>query len=207
MQWLKEALSPQLEERAFAWLPDWKQFRRSHERGFSCIILSVSDYPDLSLAEVHLGVRITDCEQLVFPYLNGAPGFRNESMSMVTPLGKLANIHPLRLSITDQKSAHAAAKEFYTQLQLRGFDHLEVFQSVRALHRLYNTHPEEPLPLVNNQIHRCFRGAALAYLRQSPDFAELCNQYRRVLRELFAPEDTRLRFERMVENLNSASLN
>jgi hypothetical protein len=52
-------------------------------------------------------------------------------MTLVTPLGKLANIHPLRLSIKDRESARAAANEFYTQLQTRGFDHLEIFQSPR----------------------------------------------------------------------------
>jgi hypothetical protein len=207
MQWLQEDMSPWMQERGFDWLPAWKQFRRTDSMGFGCVILSVSDYPDLSLAEVHLGLRINDCERLVFPYLNNAPGFRNESMTLVTPLGKLANIHPLRLSIKDRESARAAANEFYTQLQTRGFDHLEIFQSPEALHRLYNTNPEQRLHLVNNQVHRCFRGAALGYLRQTTDFDGLCNQYRRVLRELFAPEDTRLRFERMVDNLNSASLN
>lgn len=207
MQWLQEALAPRMEERGFSWLAQWNQFRRTDGKGFNCLILSVSDYPDLSLAEAHLGIRLSDCERLVFPYLNNAPGFREQSMSLVTPLGKLVNIHPLRLSITNAETAKAAAREFFTQLQRRGFDHLEVFHSTEALHRLYNNRPEQPVALANNQIHRCFRGVALAYLRQAPNFDGICQQYRRGLRELFAPEDTRLRFERMVENLNSASLN
>jgi len=204
---MQELLNEELNQRGLEWLPHLHQFRRVFPGGFFCVILSVSSYPDCALAEVHIGIRLDEVEQLAFPHTNSPAGFQPNSMTLVTPLARLAGKRMQRFEIFNREDAKAAVRIVAKQLIQQGLPFLAKLQDLRGMEQLYNKQPELPIPYLHNAIHRCFRGIALAKLVERPGFAALCQTYRQVLANRFAPEPTRAKFERLVQFLQNYSQN
>lgn len=191
----------------FAPLPDWNQYRRPVENGFQCLILSATGYPDGTMLEAHIGMRHEQVEALVFPMLNGRPGFAANSMTLVTPLSRLFEEETGRHWLTNPEEEQRALSQIKEQLVQRGFSFLRQLQSLQALDELYNSNPMQALKLVNNQQHRCFRGLVIARLNQRPDFFELSAMYRNQLYRLGAQARDMEQFERLTSFLHTYSVN
>ncbi len=206
--WIAERLKPFLGRQGFTWLPHLHQFRKSTERGFTCIILSVSDHEESSLAEAHLGIRIDDVENIAFPFTNGLPGFQPDSMTLVTPLAKLFGKAFERFEITDKRSAAETVTAIQGQLQDKGLKFLQQYSSLEDMEALYNEAPEASLKLVHNQSNRCFRAVVMARLLLRRDFENLVETYgRRLETELHAPQSTLDKYARLVNFLRYYSQN
>ncbi len=202
------ALAPALKSAGFDWLPRLHQFRRSHEEGFSCLILSLSEYETDSLIEAHLGLRIDHVENLAFPFTNGLPGFQPDSMSLVTPMARLFGKRFERLTVTDEASIGEAVQHFREQLAEKGLPFLQQYSRLQSLDELINDNPQATVPLLHNQINRCFRAIVTAKLLQRPDFLQLTAHYRQFLEEeLYAPAQTLEKYERLRHFLEQYSMN
>ena len=86
---VEEVLGAFLEEFDYQWYPKFRQYRRETNLGFQCVILAFTHYEDLSLLEAHAGIRLDAVENLAFPFTRGLSGFRDDSMTLVTPLSRL----------------------------------------------------------------------------------------------------------------------
>jgi hypothetical protein len=188
-------------------LPEWNQYRRSVDNGFQCLILSATSYPDGAMLEAHIGMRHDQVESLVFPLLNGRPGFEANSMTLVTSLSRLFEEDPGRYWLTGPEEEQQALEQIKERLVQRGFSLLRQLQSLQALDELFNAHPMQPLKMVHNQQHRCFRGLAIAKLNQRPDFFELAGMYRNQLYRLGAQSRDMEQFERLTSFLHTYSAN
>ena len=206
--WISERLKPFLGRQGFTWLPHLHQFRKSTERGFTCVILSVSDHEQSSLVEAHLGIRIDDVENITFPFTNGLPGFQPDSMTIVSPLSKLYSKPFERFEVTDARSAAEAVMAIQGQLQDKGLKFLGQYSSMEDMEALFNEKPQEPLFLVHNQANRCLRAIVMARLLPRKDFEQLVETYhRRLEEELHAPQSTLGKYIRLVNFLRHYSQN
>lgn len=200
-QWIRTSLAPQLEPKGYHWLGRLHQFRREHDDGFTCLILSCSPYEDTCLVEAHVGLRIHEVEEMVFSFTNGVPGFRPDSMTLVTPLARLYQESYQRYEVDGPASAATVAQTLLAQMTERGFPFLGKYRDVPMLNGLYNDTPSEPVPALHNQINRCFRGLVLAKLVQRPHLGELAAMYEQVLERHHAPAQRIQQFQRLTEYL------
>lgn len=208
---LKESIVTQLrpffERKGFLHLPQWEQFRKPTPTGFQAVIISLADYDDLSLLEIHLGVRQDAVENLAYPFTNGLMGFRENSMTLVTPLAKLHGHAYQRFELKDMPDMSAPLEQITEQLLKGGFSFLSKYTRIEEMEQLYNRHPKHHLPLVHNQINRCLRGIVLARLNHRTDFDQMAGIYHQRLQELRAPEVTIQKFERLRDYLRTFSEN
>lgn len=204
---LLEQLKSFLAARDFFFLPEWNQFRRLTPAGFQSVIISWSPYEDLSVLEVHLGIRHDAVENIAFPFTNGLPGFQQNSMTVVTPLSKLFGEPYQRFGVQTEEDVLKASQEILNRLSTRGVSFLEKYSRLEAVDTLFNAQPSEPIPLIHNQVHRCLRAIAIARLSLRRDFESLGGFYRRQLKNLCAPEPIIDRYERLLLYLRSYSHN
>ena len=205
--WTVAELRPFLEAAGYSWHAPLHQFRRPTPAGFVCVILSVSDFVDSALVEAHLGIRIDRVEELVFDHLNGAPGFRRDSMTLVTPLARLYEQRSERFPVSDRAGAAQAAAKIWTRIDDRGLPFLETFSDLLPLERLFNGAPDETVSLLHNPIHRCFRGLALAKLGERPDLPALYATYREQLKAPYGADWALVSFTALAQELLGYSLN
>ena len=207
-QGVVDAMATPLKEHGFDWLPRLHQFRQSTENGFSCLILSSSPANSGSIMEAHVGLRIDDVENLAFPFTNGLPGFQPDSMTLVTPMARLYNQRFQRLALQDERDQKATARLFGAQFKEKGLPFVEAYSKLSDLDHLFNHAPSDPLPLVHNQINRCFRGIVIARLTQRQDFEAVTQAYATALRDsLYAPDATIAKFDRLAGFLRHYSMN
>ncbi len=195
---LAEQLTSILKESDFNWNPAFSQFRKKTNTGFQCVILSVSDYEDLSIYEPHFGIRFDKVEELAFPYTNGLRGFQKDSMTLVVSAAKLLQAPFFRLEIADQEDVLQASKKTMELFEQKGLPFFKNHQSLSQMDKLFNASPDHPVPFVNNAIHRCIRGMVIARLNGRNDLPALADQYRHTLQNQFAPEVTKRKFEELV---------
>ncbi len=205
---LLASLHPVLAPAAFRSLPRLQQWRRTTESGFQCVILSSAALPDGSQSiELHLGVRHTATEELVFPFTNGLPGFRPNSMTVSVPAWKIMPALSRRWQLKEATDWVELMPQLTRFLEQDGLFFLEKYQFIRSLDELYNAQPEHPCFLVHNQYLRAMRGVGIAHLRQRPDFIELCAAHRRHLVAVMAPDYVRTAFDRLVHHLSGINWN
>jgi len=204
---LVEGLASKLQGKDYIYTPQWEQFRKPTASGFQCLIMSISDYPDVSIFELHLGVRLDAVENLAFPFTNGMLGFQANSMTLVSPLAKLHGHAFQRFELAPTGDVDEPLAEISGQLEQGGFSFLEKYNRLEEMEQLFNRHPHHPLPLVHNQINRCLRGLVLARLTGRTDFEKLATLYRDRLQVLRAPDTTLHKYDRMRSYLRSYTPN
>lgn len=183
-KWIYEQASKFFENQQFKFVKRVNQYRKNISNGFQCVIFSITHYPDTSIFEAHLGIRLDSVEQLAFPYTNGLPGFRKDSMTLVTPIAKLKGKLSERYNINSESSAKEAIMQVETFMNNNGFQFLEQYSKVNEMEQLYNHVTRERLHLIHNQLHRCFRGITLAKLVRRSDLIHLIQAYRMRLIDL-----------------------
>jgi hypothetical protein len=194
---LSEALTPYFENRGYRYHPALRQFRRPLAGGFFSFVLSVSPYEDIMLAEGHVGLRLDAVEDTAYQFTNGLQGFRSDSFTLITPLGKLANRHPLRYHIKDEESLQRCAEEMSHWFEAKAIPFLKHHSRLEGLDILFNASPETACPWLNNPYHQAFRGLAVAALLRRDDLAVLAQQHRSMLHRLRAYEQIVQSFDRM----------
>lgn len=203
-----ELMQPLFQEKGFYFVPAFKQYRKLTPIGFQCVIFSFSHYPDGSLVEVHLGIRVDMVEQLAFPYTNGLPGFKEDSLTLVTPLARLFGMPFDRFDLVNRQDLVQASRKINYQLDEKGWQFLQANMRLTHLDQLFNNHPEKKLHLVHNQANRYLRGITIARLNQDPNFQSLAQIYRRQLKLLpTATDGIRHGFDRLFQFLLGYSPN
>ena len=205
--WVVELLNPSFCKSGFEWLTKWHQFRQMTPKGFNAFIFSISGYESAALMDAHLGIRIDAVEQIVFGYTDGVTGFKPNSMTLVVPLCRLFGKQMERFEITGKIAAQLSAKAMLHQFQEKGKAFFDQYGTLEALNLFYNSTPEQSIPLIHNQINRCFRGITISKLLQSNQFDNLTTTYRSVLEKRYAPQVTLDKFDRLVWILRGYSPN
>lgn len=206
-QYFHQIVAPLFQERGFIAIPQYKQYRRLTPLGFQCVIFSFSHYPEGSLLEVHLGVRADAVEQLAFPFTNGLPGFRQDSLTLVTPMAKLYNLPFERFDLANQQDILQASRKITYQLDTKGWAFMERHSRLESLDDLFNTRPSDNLSIVHNQANRCIRGLTIAKLNQCRNLPELGQLYRQKLDQLPTTQKIKDGFNRLFSFLISYSPN
>lgn len=196
-----------LKDKDFIFVPAFQQYRHVTAIGFQCIIFSFSHYPDASVLEIHLGIRADEVEQMAFSFTNGLPGFRSDSLTLVTPIAKLREKSFERFELTDELSCVQAIQEIQQQLDNSGWLFLNQYSRLEQLNKLFNEHPDQKLPLVHNQINRCIRGITLAKLTHDDRFVQLGAVYRKALKASSVLPIHQEKYERLYQFLLSYSMN
>lgn len=204
---LVHGLVSKLRGKDYVYTPQWEQFRKPTASGFQSLILSISSYPDVSIFELHLGVRLDAVENLAYPFTNGLMGFQANSMTLVSPLAKLHGRAFQRFEIAPTGDVDAPLAEIAGQLERGGLSFLEKYNRLEEMEQLFNRHPHHPLPLVHNQINRCLRGLVLARLANRTGFEKLASLYRNRLQVLRAPDATLHKYDRLRSYLRSYTPN
>ncbi len=201
------ALRPAAEREGFAFLPAKNQFRKTVPEGFQTLIVSLSPYQDLTLFELHLGIRNDSIENLAFQFTNGLPLFEPDSMTLVISAGKLRGKRFARHEIKTQTDAENAVRTELQSLEKEGYAWLKNHQTLTALDRVLNDEPLRPSPLMPNRFHRCLRGLVAAKLSGREDYRSTEKEYRVVLKELSAPPYKVENYERLADFLRDYSAN
>ncbi|MEL7021310.1 MAG: hypothetical protein AAGK47_06880 [Bacteroidota bacterium] len=202
-----EVLKPYFQARAYEWNSSLHQFRRQTDQGFTCIIISISPYPDVSIVEFHLGIRLDDVENVAYPYTNGLSGFRPDSMTLVTPLSRLYQQPFQRFTVANESDVQLATTTLIQQLEDLGWDFLDTYQHRPNLEQLFNQEPTSPLRWTHHQVHRAMRGITLAKLNQRQDLPQLIKQYEQLLVRQYATELEQVNFEALCQFLLNYSPN
>ena len=200
-------LGTYLEAKGFIPILHLKQFRYPTPIGFKCIILSISHYEDCALLEIHLGVRADAVENLAFPFTNGLPGFKKDSLTLVTPLAKLFGKNFERFEIRSKADMSPIISQVQDQLKEKGFSFLQEYSRLDNLDYLYNQNPIDPVHLIHNQVNRCIRGITLARLCQSTEFTNLGILFEQRLKNLYATEPVLDGYQRLLRYLHTYSEN
>ena len=200
-------LGTYLESKGFLSVLSLKQYRYPTPIGFQCVITSVSHYEDCALLEIHLGIRADSVENLAFPFTNGLPGFKRDSLTLVTPLAKLFGQNYQRFEIKSKEDIPEVIASIQQQLKEKGFSFLQEYSRLDNLDYLYNQNPIEPLNLVHNQVNRCIRGITLAKLCQSTEFTNLGILFEQRLKSLYATEPVLSGYQRLLKYLHAYSEN
>lgn len=201
-------IAPLFLEKGFRYISPFQQYRKLTPNGFQCVIFSFSHYSEGSLLEVHLGIRIDMVEQLAFPYTNGLPGFKEDSLTLVTPMARLFDMPFERFDLVNRQDLIQASRKIHYQLAEKGWQFLRANLRLAELDQLFNDYPEKELHLVHNQANRCIRGITIARLNQDPNFQRLAQIYRHQLKTIpTATEGTRKSFDRLFQFLLGYSPN
>ena len=206
-QAIQNALSPFCTEKGFQYLARQNQFRRSTPTGFEAIILSVSHYDDLSLLEIHLGIRNEQIERLAFPFTNGVESFAPDSLTIVSSIGKLKGVKYERHELIDLPSIKQVSSQIIDFLQSKGLAFLENYASITQIDAALNLAPQTPTPLMPNQAHRCLRAITAARLNDHSQFEQLTLTYRQRLIDLHTPAPLVNRYDRLVNFLIGFNVN
>lgn len=206
-QLIYQKLEEYLKPKGFTLVGRLNQFRKTSSIGFQTVIVSLSHYDDLSILEVHLGVRNDLIEKMAFQFTNGSPIYREDSLTLVASVGKLQGKRWLRHEIQSGQDLTTALQQTLLFLEQKGLAWLERHQKTNVIDHVLNEDPFERTLLMPNQIHRCYRGLVAAKMNHREGFSLLVNAYRTLLDELLAPEYQKEVFERLRVFLEEYSVN
>lgn len=202
-----ELLSPFFSEKGYECLPEYKQFRKHFAGGFQCVILSMSAYERELWIEVNLGIRIDAIEQLVHQFVPSLSLSEAQNNTAVISVGKLIQQPYFRYKADSQLSLAKRCREIALLMGRQGFDFLETYNSMEALHYAFNEKPEEATPLAHNLQHRCFRGLLLAKMIAPAQMPDLEIAYQHYLYKQKAPAALQEAFQRLINFLRFYSPN
>ncbi|MEM8525260.1 MAG: hypothetical protein AAGG68_11475 [Bacteroidota bacterium] len=205
--WLIERFEDQLLERNFEHLPERSQFRKTHLNGFQNMIYNVTDYDDLSIVDVFVGLRNDAIEQLAIPFLQGANRHINDLNTIVTSIRHFLPESPNRFKVYSPKDAQVVVNQSIDFLQQHGFAVLEKLQNLNNLNALLNDLTQKELKWCANPYNRAVRALIAARLAFHPDFELLAQYYLDDLDRRYTIPKHLNRFKELVVFLESYSVN
>ena len=204
---LRQALDDFFYEKGFEYERAWNQYRKMLPCGFACYILSISPYEEDCIVEMHVGIRHDNVEKIAFHYTKGLRDFSDNSMTLVTSMGKIMGKNYFRYAIKDAASLKNVVKDMMQQVDIHGMKFLDSVKDLTYLNELYNAAPLVKNPFLHNEINRAMRGIAIAKLTHHTDLEALVAVYRHHLRGLEIPSPTLQRFDKMCDFLLTYSMN
>lgn len=203
---LFEHLDEFFDEYGYELVPHRKQWRSDDDIGCSNIILSVSGN-NPAIIEVNLGVRIHRVEETLARFTNGIKNFSEDSNTLVTSIGRIQGEPFHHYEAATKQDVINVARQITSFMEEEGIDFLDNLMDITVLDELFNSEPEEKVPYIYNDIHRCFRGLILAQFNNNPHFFLIWTVYREYLEKRNAPESVQQRFEELYRYLHTFSMN
>lgn len=179
-QRLFNKLDNAFEPLGFKLLLDKKQLRRSFANGdFENIIFSVSPYENGDYwIEATFGIRKENVEQLTQQFLSTSHGFRPDATTWHTNIGKFKGLKYFRYKVQNNVNFRKITDEIIDFFLKSGLPFMYGHRALTEVHDLLNAQPQQGSRFVHNQVHRCFKGIAVAKLIDSPDLHDLIDIYR-----------------------------
>lgn len=184
-----------------------RQFRSYHQNGFNDIIYSTTEYPDDIMLELFIATRNNNVENLVAPFINTLPGYREDSNTITVSIHHLIDNWPKRFFLNDADSFKRVLTDLNKFINGDGIELWEEWKSIKNIEFFLNESPTEPISHLSNQHLRCFRGLACAHMTQQNDFNLIFKLYRELLYEMKAPSYVHKQFSKMFNRLKYLGLN
>ncbi|MEM9849281.1 MAG: hypothetical protein AAF847_15455 [Bacteroidota bacterium] len=175
--WLTERLQDALHATEFRHIPQRNQFRRITTDGFQNIIYSITNYDDLSVADIFIGVRHEAVEQLVQPFVQGVRGFTADNNTIVTSIRNYSKAEQTRFKIRSPKDADVVIEQSVIFLNEVGFRLLDQLDQITTLNEVLNDISHKKLKWSLNPFNRAIRAIAAAKLAFNPNFDLLLQYY------------------------------
>jgi hypothetical protein len=200
-------LQPVFFRHGYEKISDKKQFRQQNLHGFKNVQFSLSGDADGQLIKVQLGVRLNKVERLVEQFLEGTEEQPAHNQTVVASLSRFYKQEKTCYLLTDEKSLQHTCQEIAEFMQKKGFRFLESISKLRHIDALINRKPNLPSPFMYNQIHRCFKGIAIASILHRTNFEKLVSIYSNYLYSQWAPREVVDSYTRLVNYLRYFSFN
>lgn len=157
-----------------------RQLRRHLGNGdFENIIFSVSPYEDGNYwIEGTFGVRKEQIESLVQQFLTNGIYFRQEATTWHTSIGKFKGLKYFRYKVKNNINFAKTTDEIINFFVESGLPFMQDHHSLEQVNSLFNASPDQDSRFIHNQVHRCFKGLAVAKLIDSPELHNLIERYR-----------------------------
>ncbi len=173
-------LEHSFEPLGFELLADKKQLRRPLKNGdFESIIFSVSPYEENDFwIEANFGVRKEHVETHVQQFLTNRSDFQGDALTWTTSIGKFKGMKYFRHKVKNNLTFGSTTNEIVDFFLTSGLPFMEQNQTLSSIDVLFNAAPEKDSRFIYNQVHRCYKGLAIAKLTDSPELYSLIDKYR-----------------------------
>ncbi len=207
IQLLLDELLLWLGAEGFYQIPSVHQLRRDTGFGFENVVVSVSNYEDLSMIEFFLGVRHDLVEKTAFQFTNGHKAFAPNSHTLLVPMALLNGQKIQRYKAKNIDELEAIVLDFKQQLKEVGYDFWKANQTLAQLHELFNSEPQKPLRAVSNELIRCIKGTVISKLINNPQHEDLEDVYFHKLSNDGTPKELLDNYLRLIGLLKLHSYN
>ncbi|MEN0003254.1 MAG: hypothetical protein AAF798_03890 [Bacteroidota bacterium] len=202
-----DRLLPLVEPMGFELHTKLNQFRKITPNGFQTLIVSLSPYDEMCVLEIHLGIRNHQVENIVFPFTNGLPGFRQDSMTVVTSMGRIAGKRFWRFELREMHDLNLALATIREFMQQQGWDFLNQHTPLTTLESTLQQDQQRAVPLIQNVAHRCMRSLVIHKLLYRPHFEQLVATHQTIFEVQVSNPALRKRYEELVIFLRHYSMN
>lgn len=164
----------------FELLLEKRQLRRSFGHGdFESITFSVSPYENGDYwIEAIFGVRKESVETLTQQFLSTGYDFRKDATTWHTSIGKFKGLKYFRYKVQSNVNFRKITDEIVGFFLKSGLPFMYGHRSLVNVHELLNAEPRRDSRFIHNQVHRCFKGLAVAKLIDSTKLHDLIDVYR-----------------------------
>jgi hypothetical protein len=200
-------LQPVFSRHGYEKISSKKQFRQQSLHGFKNVQFSLSRDANGQLIKVKLGVRLNKVEGLVEQFLEGTEEQPADNQTVVASLSRIYNSEKTSYLLINESSLQHTCQEIAGFMQKKGFRFLELISKLRHIDALINRKPVLPSPYMYNQMHRCFKGIAIASILHRTDFEKLVSVYNNYLYHQWAPREVIDSYTRLVNYLRYFSFN
>jgi len=195
------------EAEGFEYIPVQNQFKKYTESGFYNVILSPTWYGELVYFELHFGARINLVEDTISPYSHGLRGYKEESNTCITNLGKYLEKPFYKLKASSPQEVRSTGDYIYDFFQREGLAFLYSLSDLAKVEHAFNAAPHKESVLAFNHELRCFRGITLAALTQSHAWERVHQAYQAYFEQRKSPLIIRENYQRLVSFLTNMGLN
>ncbi|MEM9886449.1 MAG: hypothetical protein AAF849_11210 [Bacteroidota bacterium] len=205
--WLIQRLQDLFEQSDFQHVPSYNQFRKTTQNGFQNIIYSITNYDELSIADIFIGVRNEAVEQLVRPFVQGLGGFTQENNTIVTSIRNYQEEEIERFKIYTPKDTHFIVEQSSLFLNSFGFQLLDELDQIASLHEVLNDISQPKSKWSLNPFNRAIRGISAAQLAFYPNFDLLVQYYLDDLERRYTIPEQLSKYKQLAAFLRTYSAN
>lgn len=200
-------LTPLFREQGYELLSSKNQFRLPTRNGYRAALITVNGNREEQIIELNLSIRLDVVEELVNQFISGIASGYNESATIIASYSRLTQQPYKRFLVKNEAGLALACKQIDTFMRNKGFGFLEKFDRLRKIDPVINRKPEQPCPLLLDQINRCFKGITIAKLTHRNDFNPLVKIYLNYLSKQWTQPGVVANFKKLVRYLRFFSIN
>lgn len=195
------------EEEGFEYIPVQNQFKKYTESGFFNVILHPTQYDEMVYFDLHFGARINLVERTISPYSHGLRGYKEESNTCITNLGKYLGKPHYKLKAANPQEMRETGQYIQSFFENEGLPFLYSLSDLAKVEHAFNAAPHKESVLAYPHELRCFRGITLAALTQSYAWDRINAAYLQYFEQRQSPLIIRENYRRLVNFLTNMGLN